>query len=120
MTVAEHIRRTLKLALPVMLARAGLVVMITVDTVMTGRAGADQLAYYGIALAPQVTCLTIGIGLLVGTVVLTAQADGAGRQRECGRIWRLGLINGAVLGLVYLVVLVWGEPLLLRLGQEPE
>lgn len=119
MTIAQHIRRTLALAFPVMVARAGLLIMVAVDTIMTGHAGATELAYYAISMAPQTTMMTVGIGLLVGTVVLTAQADGAGRTADCGRIWRLGLLNAAGLGAIYWVVLQWGEAILLLLGQEP-
>jgi multidrug resistance protein, MATE family len=39
-----HVLRTLRLAGPVMLARAGLLVMTTVDTVMCGHVAAEQLA----------------------------------------------------------------------------
>lgn len=46
-----HVLRTLRLAGPVMLARAGLLIMISVDTIMCGRVAARELAYYGIALA---------------------------------------------------------------------
>lgn len=118
--LAQHVRETFRLALPVMLARCGLVIMITVDTVMTGRAGSDELAYYGIGYAPQITMLTIGIGLLVGTVVLTAQAVGAGRPELAGRIWRLALLAACLLGGGYSIALLFGEPLLLLLEQTPE
>ena len=37
--VGGHLVRTLRLAFPVMLARAGLIIMVTVGTVMAGRAG---------------------------------------------------------------------------------
>ncbi|WP_119460357.1 MATE family efflux transporter [Rhodospirillaceae bacterium SYSU D60014] len=120
LTIGQHIRRTLVLAVPVMFARAGLVIMVTVDTVMTGRAGAQELAYYGIGLAPQLVMQTIGIGLLVGTVVLSAQADGAGETERCGRIWRLALILALGLGLFYAVALLWGEGILLLIGQTPD
>ena len=36
-TISQHIRRTFTLALPVMRARAGLVVMIAIDTILVGR-----------------------------------------------------------------------------------
>ncbi|MCZ6848011.1 MAG: MATE family efflux transporter, partial [Alphaproteobacteria bacterium] len=62
----------------------------------------------------------LGIGLLVGTVVLTAQADGAGRSRDCGPIWTTSLWIGAALGVASGVVLLWGEPILLLFGQSPE
>jgi MATE family multidrug resistance protein len=115
----HHVQRTIVLALPVMLARAGLVVMLTVDTVLVGRAGAHELAYFAISTAPHLIMLTIGTGLLVSVVVLTAQADGAGRQSECGRIWRLGLLVAGSLGLVY-AVLEWHGDVLLRILGEGE
>jgi MATE family multidrug resistance protein len=103
-----------------MLARAGLLVMISVDTIMCGRAGARELAYYGIALAPHLAFLLVGIGLLMGTVVITAQADGAGRAAECGRIWRLALVNGATIGCLFGLLMLPGAAILLALGQDPE
>jgi MATE family multidrug resistance protein len=115
----EHVLRTVRLAGPVMLARAGLLIMISVDTIMCGRVGARELAYYGIALAPHLAFLLVGIGLLMGTVVVTAQTDGAGRPAECGRIWRLGLVNGATIGSLFGLLLLPGEAILLALGQAP-
>ncbi len=118
--LSQHIIRHLRLAVPVMLARAGLFVMISVDSIMTGHAGAATLAHYATSLAPQVALLVLGIGLLIGTVVLTAQADGAGRSRDCGPIWTTSLWIGAVLGTASGVVLLWGEPILLLFGQSSE
>jgi len=117
--VLEHVRRSLRLAIPVMLGRAGLIIMITVDSIMTGRAAAEELAYYAISLAPHMTLLVVGIGLMIGTVVLTAQSDGAGRRTEAASIWvtSLGIAGG--LGAVWCVVLLAGEHLLLWLGQSP-
>ncbi len=117
-TLGQHLRQTVALALPVMLARAGLVLMVTVDTVLVGRSGGRELAFFAISLAHQLIMQTIGVGLLVGTVVLTAQADGAGRFAECGRIWRLALLIAAGLGLVYAVLERHGEALLRLLGQD--
>ena len=96
----EHAIQTLRLALPVMLARAGLVIIITVDTVMSGWAGGNALAYYGASLAPHITMLTVGIGLLTGPVVYVAQMAGAGRPAECGRICRRALDIAATLGTI--------------------
>jgi MATE family multidrug resistance protein len=118
-SIGHHVRRTLTLAVPVMLARAGLVVMITVDTVMVGQAGGEGLAYYAIAFAPQMLLLAIGLGLLIGATVLTAQAEGAGRPMLCGRIWRLALMIAAAIGIGDLLLLIHGEWLLRQLGQEP-
>jgi multidrug resistance protein, MATE family len=119
LALREHVLRTLRLAGPVMASRAGLLVMTAVDTVMAGRAGADQLAFYGIAMAPQLAFLLVGIGLMTGTVVLTAQSDGGGRPEICGRIWRLALLNALVTGLLFAALLLGGEAILLALGQDP-
>jgi MATE family multidrug resistance protein len=118
-SLGHDVRRTLALALPVMLARVGLVLMFTVDTILVGRAGGQELAFFAIGTAPQLIMQTVGVGLLLGTVVLTAQADGAGRSHECGRIWRLALLIAGVLGLIYALIERHGEGVLSLLGQNP-
>ncbi len=114
----DNVIRTIALALPVMAARLGLILLVTVDSVMTGRYSAEALAHYGISTAPHIFLLVVGIGLLVGTIVLVGQADGAGRPEACGGIWRRSLLIAAVLGSVWAVVLMFGESILLLLGQS--
>lgn len=115
-----HVRRTVVMALPVMLARAGLVLMITVDTIMVGQLGGLDLAHFAISFAPQITLFVVGVGMLVGTSVLAAQADGAGRPEVAGRAWRLALIIAGGLGLIYMALLLPGEWILRQLGQSDE
>ncbi|MFQ5468572.1 MAG: hypothetical protein ACE5DS_10625 [Kiloniellaceae bacterium] len=43
MPLSAHVWRSTRLAAPVMLGRAGLIVMISVDSIMTGHAGAAEL-----------------------------------------------------------------------------
>jgi len=117
---AQHVIRHLRLAVPVMIARLGMILMISVDTVMVGRVGAEELAYYAISLAPHMTLLVVGIGLTIGTMILTAQADGAGRPEDCGAIWHTALWVGGALGLVGALGLLPAEPLLLLLGQSDQ
>ena len=119
-SLGHHARRTLLLAMPVMLARAGLVLMLAVDTMLVGHAGGHQLAYFAISIAPQLIMVTIGTGLLLGTVVMTAQADGAGRLDECGRIWRLALLIAVALGLLFALLQWQGEWLLRLIGESQE
>jgi len=119
-SLGHDIRRTITLAVPVMLARAGLVMLLTVDTVLVGRAGGRELAFFAISTAPHLIMQTIGVGLLLGTVVLTAQADGAKRFEECGRIWRLALCIAGTLGLIYAFVEIHGEGVLRLVGQDPD
>ena len=119
-SLGEHIVRTLQLALPVMLSRAGLLVLAAVDSAMTGHASAIELAYYALASAPQVFTMLIGIGLMLGTVVLSAQAGGAGRLYEAGVVWRIALLHAGVYGLLLLTSMYAGEAFLLFMGQSAD
>ena len=117
---AEHIRRTIGLALPVVVARSGVLILTVVDTIMTGRASAAELAYFGLGFAPTIALMLIGLGMLLGVSILTAQADGAGAHGDCGRIWRVGMLHAAVVGAVLMALCQFGEVFLLAIGQSPE
>ncbi|MFT5175651.1 MAG: MATE family multidrug resistance protein [Gammaproteobacteria bacterium] len=114
----EHVLRTLQLAVPVMFARMGILLLITVDTAMTGQLGAQELAWYALATAPQVPMMLFGIGMLMGTLVLGAHAVGAGRESETGQIWRVSLLHALAIGIVFAVICGAGEAFLLLTGQE--
>lgn len=114
-----HAVSTLRLAAPVMVGRAGILTMVAVDTAMTGHAGGTELAFYALGLAPQLPIVLVGIGLLMGTVVLTGEADGAGRQRTCGTVWRLSVGYALALGVVAGALVQFGDQFLLLIGQPP-
>ena len=114
-----HLQRTIGLAAPVMLARAGLLIMTTVDAVMIGRVSGEGLAFYGLATAPFLFFMLTGIGALIGTVVLVSQAHGVGDLPRCGIIWRLGLVLAAVYAVPVTALLMTGPALLALLGQSP-
>ena len=119
-SLSQHIARTLRLAVPAMLGRAGMLILITADSVMTGHVGARELAHYGLSLAPFHIVMVIGIGLLAGTPVLIAQRHGADRPEDCAAIWRVGLMMGGLLGLFGGLALQAGEPLFLAFRQSPD
>jgi len=116
----RHVADLLRLSAPVVVARAGIMVMAFVDTAMVGRLSAHELAYLGIGLAPITTVLLTGIGLMMGTLVLTASAFGAERFTECGAVWRRSLGYALALGVAGAVICGFGEPLLAALGQPPD
>ena len=91
--------RLARLAAPIALSRFGALLIVIVDVAMLGHADATELAYYGLGNALVMVLFLIGIGMLIGIAVLTAQARGAGRMRECGTVWRVGLIHAGALGL---------------------
>ena len=109
----------LGLALPVIVARAGLVVMLTVDTLMTGLAGSGEIAYLALGLSPVMVFMLTTVGLLQGAMVMVAQANGAGDFRRCGAIWRVALVHAAVLGSLFALVGFVAEDLFLAIGHDP-
>jgi len=118
-----HIAQTARLAVPVMLSRAGLVLMLTVDTAIVGHLDSAglQLAALGASVVPQSVLQTTAVGLLIGVIVRTAQLDGAGRAAECGQVWRLGVLLAALIGTAYALLLTPGTFILAdMLGQPAE
>src|SRR5689334_117595 len=77
-----------RLALPVILARAGNTFVNVTNIVIVGHAGPEQLAVQSVAFSLVNTLQMIGFGLLTGTLVSVAVAYGRGELLECGRAWR--------------------------------
>jgi len=120
LSFALHARRTLAIALPAMAARVGELSMTAVDAVMTGRHDAAELALYGLGRQPWIFLFLIGLGLLAGVSILTAQADGAGERHRCGAIWRRGLLHALMIAATVMVLCQFGTGFLLLTGQAPE
>jgi multidrug resistance protein, MATE family len=119
-SIAQHLLQTVRIGAPVVVSRAGFVGLVVIDTVMSGRAGTDELAYFSIASGPQLFLMMVGIGLLRGAPVLTAQAYGAGEAHEIGVLWRVITLHAFLLSALLIPIAALGEPLLLALGQSPE
>jgi MATE family, multidrug efflux pump len=114
-----HANDTLKLAMPAMFARAGILLLAITDTIMVGHYGTGaELAYLSLGLAPQLILMLVGIGIMQGGIVLTAQAYGAGEFETCGQVWRVNLFHGVILGLIFAVISMFGGELLKLLGIE--
>lgn len=115
--VPERIDVLVRLATPIVLARSGIIVMSTIDMIMVGRFSAEDLAFFSIANSIIMPIVVIGLGLLAGTIVLSAHQHGAGDLRGCGMVWRSSLLYALVIGLFGLLLSIMGEPVLLMLGQ---
>lgn len=116
--LAGEIARLLRLAAPIALSRFGALLLVLVDIAMLGHYDATELAYYGLGNAVAMVLFLVGVGMLIGIAVLTSQALGAGRDRDCGTIWRVGLLHALALGFAAVMVCLAGGPLLRLLGQE--
>ena len=118
--ILRHLGDLLRLAWPVMLSRAGILVMAFADIAMLGRYGNGAVGFSNLGIAIFVPVIVMTIGMASGMVPVVSQAYGAGNYQECGRAWRRGLIWGCVISLIGIAVAWRGETLLLLFGQTPE
>lgn len=109
----------MRLAAPISLARFAMLLLVVVDAAMLGHADSQGLAFYGLGSAVAMVPFLIGVGMMIGVAVLTAQARGAGRDRDCGAIWRVGLTHALAMGFFFAALGLGGESFLRAIGQTP-
>ena len=113
-----HFQETIKLGFPIIIARTSILLMVTVDAMMTGWAGSDELAYLGIGLAPGLTLMIISIGALQATVVLSSQAVGSNNIQQIGGVWRVSLLHSIIFSIIAIICTLYVEQLFLITGQD--
>jgi MATE family multidrug resistance protein len=111
---------TLRLAWPMALTQLGQVAMMTTDLVLLGYLGDRVVAAAALANTVLFGAFTIGLGFVSAVAPLASQAFGARDPRMVRRALRIGLWAVAVLGVPLSLLQMWGEDILLALGQAPE
>ncbi|MFO8001738.1 MAG: MATE family efflux transporter [Marinilabilia sp.] len=101
-----HYRPNFILALPVMLAQAGQMIVVLADNLMVGHIGKIPLAAASFANTVFVVGMVFGIGMVNGLTPLVGKAYGGG-NRELAASWlKQGLVAFQWAGLV-LALLLW-------------
>jgi MATE family multidrug resistance protein len=119
-TRSSQFRALIRLAGPVVLARAGNTVLNLTNLVVIGHAGPLELARQSVAFSLINTLQMIGFGLLTGTLVAVAVSFGREEFVECGRAWRRSLSYALGLGILVAVLSGFAAELLEVMGQPPE
>lgn len=107
------------LAAPIALAQLSQMAMGLTDTLMLGGIGERALAAGGLGANLFFTMGYVLAGALSGVAVLTANAVGAGRPADIGRIYWTGLVLGLVLAAPLFLFATYPGPLLRALGEPP-
>lgn len=89
-------RRTLGLAVPVILGELGWMAMGVMDTIMLGRVSPEALGAASVGRITFFTVIVFGMGFLLGLDTFVSTAHGAGEPEEC----RSYLIQGVHLSLL--------------------
>ena len=116
----EDLGETLRLAWPMALTQLGQVAMMTTDLVLLGRLGDQMVAAAALANTILFAAFTIGMGLVSAVAPLASQAFGARRPRMVRRALRVGLWAVLIMGVPLTLAQLWGERILVALGQAPE
>ncbi len=118
-TATEFIE-TLKLALPIALTQLGQIAMMTTDLALIGRLGDHAVAAASLAHTVFFVAFVIGMGLVSAVAPLAAQALGARQPRIVRRSLRVGLWAALMLCIPMSLLPLFGEQILLALGQAPD
>src|SRR4051794_34941110 len=117
--LADEFVETLRLAVPMMLTQLGQMAMMTTDLALIGRLGEDAVAAAALAHTVYFVSFTFGLGLVVAVSPLAAQAFGAGDFGRMRRALRLGLWIALLISMPMMASPLYGEQILLTLGQAP-
>jgi len=116
-----EIRRTLQLAMPVIIGQLAVFSMNFVDTVMSGRLPNREvaLAALGIGGAVWSSVLMFVLGTLMVVQPSVAQLDGALKRREAASQTRQALWIAVTFAVPYFLICYFSEPLLAAFGIDP-
>lgn len=117
--VALELSETLKLAVPIALTQLGQIAMMTTDLALIGRLGDAAVAAAALAHTVFFIAFTFGMGLVAAVAPLAAQAFGARNPRMVRRALRVGLWAALLISLPMMALPLYGEQILLTLGQAP-
>ena len=118
--VATEFIETIKLALPIALTQLGQIAMMTTDLALIGRLGDTAVAAASLAHTVFFVAFVIGMGLVSAVAPLAAQALGARQPRTVRRALRVCLWAALLLCVPMMMLPLFGEQILLLLGQAPE
>jgi len=117
--LAIELAETLKLTVPIALTQLGQIAMMTTDLALIGRLGDEAVAAAALASSVFFITFTFGMGLVSAVAPLAAQAFGARNPRMVRRALRVGLWAALMISLPMIVPPLYGEQILLALGQAP-
>lgn len=119
MTLKEHLRKNIVLAVPVMIGQLGHIMVNVADSMMVGRVGVVPLAAATFAGAIYTLLLLFGLGVSYAITPLVAAENPENKSRLM-QFLQDGFIMNLVLGIILSIVGFSISYLMDYFGQEPE
>lgn len=117
----EHTRQTLKLAIPVMLTQLGQVTVNLFDNIIVGKLlGANALASVSLGNSVFFSIFIIALGMSFAIPPLVSEANSQKNHSEINRVFSHGFVINAVVGILLMILMLVGSPLMYYMKQPPE
>ncbi len=120
MTNKEHFKETVSLALPVVVAQVGFVMMGVVDSAMVGRLGDAPLAASSLSLSLFFIITVIGLGIVMAMTPLVAIAVGSSDSSKCSSVFHQGIWVSFFTGIILNLVVYFGTDIIAYMDQPKE
>jgi len=117
----QYTKRTLQLAVPVMITQLGQVSVNLFDTIIVGKLlGADALASVSLGNAIFFSIFVFALGMSFAIPPLVSEAHAKNDHTEINRITRHGFIINLSVGIILMILLLAATPLLYHMNQPPQ
>jgi multidrug resistance protein, MATE family len=113
-----ELRILLALALPLMAAQVGMMLLGVVETMIVGRAGNTALAAASLGHVWMQGTILVATGVVLGADPILSQAHGAGDNRTLALTFQRGLVLSTLLGVPLSLLWLFTTPMLSHFGQD--
>ena len=118
--LARELKEMLRLALPLVTGQLSAIGMNVIDAMLAGHLDAHTLGAVAVGTSVWSLALVAAIGVMLALPPSVAQLNGAGRRREIGALFRQALWLAFVLGILLMIGVHFGGPLLVvAIGVDP-
>jgi len=115
-----HVKRLLALGLPLIGSHIAQFAITLTDALMLGWYSVEALAAEVLGGMIFFVLFIAGSGFAWAVMPMVASAQASGHEAQVRRVTRMGCWASILFALLVLPVMIWSEPILLALGQEPE
>ncbi len=118
-TYRGHARALLILGLPLVGSHIAQVAIGVTDSVMLGWYDVDALAAVTLGWSLFFVIFIVGSGFAFAVLPMVAAAMAQDDVTQARRVTRMGMWLSAIYGMASMPVMIWSEPILIGIGQEP-